>query len=192
VHAVAAGLPELDLIRKRAAHIIWCPGSNLFTLGKTLSRDVIRSGVPISLATDSGITANGDLIDEIRIAQETTALNANEIYELVTTNPARALRLSKGHGTIRRGGVADLVAVKDHGQTPAGALMKLDPQLVLIGGRIMLSSDRFAELTGTDFRPIDVEGRGRRLVRADIPRLYSSAAVALGPEIRLAGRLIVP
>ncbi len=191
VHAVAGGPAEWDLIRKRAASIVWCPGSNLFTLGRTLCADVIRSAVPISLGTDSAMTGEGDLIDEIRVAQASAGLNADEIYPLVTTRPAQALRLRKGHGTIAAGAVADLVAVKDAGQTPAGALMNLHPQLVLVRGKIMLASDRFAKLTGPDFYPLEVEGRGRWLVRANIPRLHAQAVEALGPDIRLAGRRIL-
>jgi len=190
VHAVAAGLPEMNLIRKRAAAIVWCPGSNLFTLGKTLSRDVVCSGVPISLGTDSAMTGKGDLIDEIRLAQATAGISADEIYSMVTTTPAQALRLREGQGTIRAGGVADLIVVEDEGQTPAEALAKLDPQLVLIGGRIMLASDRFEELTGADSYPIGIEGRGRWRIRANIPRLYALASSALGSEIRLAGRSV--
>jgi adenine deaminase len=136
------------------------------------------------------MTGKGDLIDEIRLAQTTAGISADEIYSMVTTTPAQALRLREGQGTIRAGGVADLIVVKDEGQTPAEALAKLDPQLVLIGGRIMLASDRFEELTGADSYPIGIEGRGRWRIRANIPRLYALASSALGSEIRLAGRSV--
>jgi cytosine/adenosine deaminase-related metal-dependent hydrolase len=192
IHAAAAGLPELDTIYKRASSIAWCPSSNLFTLGRTLTADAFRSGVLMALGTDSAMTGQGDLIDEIRVAQETAKLTAEEVYGLVTTNPAKALRLNEGQGTIRQRGVADLIAVKDEGQTPAEALLKLRPELVIVGGRIMLASERFAELANGSFHSIEIEGRGRWLVRANLPRLRASAIAALGPEIRLAGRRICP
>ena len=192
VHVVAARAPELDTICRHAASVVWCPSSNLFTLGRTLTPDVIRSGITIALGTDSAITGQGDLIDEIRVAQAAAALSPCEIYELVTTNPAKALRLSPGQGTIREQGAADLIAVKDEGQTPAEALLKLTPEIAIIGGRIMLASERFAELTNSHFHPIGLEGRGRWLVRANIPRLRALTAAAIGPEIRLAGRRLCP
>jgi len=190
VHAVAAGLPELETISMRGAAIAWCPSSNLFTLGRTLSPETLRGGLHIALGTDSSMTAEGDLIDEIRVARAAGELSAPEIYPLVTTNPARALRLNEGQGLIRERGVADLVVVKDEGQTPADALSELRPELVIVGGRVMLASERFASLTDGDFHPLAIEGRGRWLVRAKIPRLRAAAEEALGPEIRLAGRRV--
>jgi cytosine/adenosine deaminase-related metal-dependent hydrolase len=192
VHAVGARLPEFNVIRRSAASVVWCPSSNLFTLGQTLTADVIRSGALIALGTDSAITGEGDLIDEIRVAQATAALSPCEIYELVTANPAKALRLNLGRGMIRERGVADLIAVKDEGQTPAEALLKLRPELVMIGGRLMLASEQFAELTNGKFHPIGIEGRGRWLVRANIPRLRRLTTPVLGPHFRLAGRSICP
>jgi len=190
VHAVAAGVPELEVIRKRGASVAWCPSSNLFTLGRTLPAGALRSRVLVALGTDSAITAEGDMIDEMRVARTSAGLTAEEIYPSVTTNAAKALRLAEGQGAIRERGVADLVAVKDRGQTPAEALNDLHPELVLVGGRVMSASERFAGLAGRDLHPIGIEGRGRWLIRAPIPRLRAATVAALGPEIRLAGRRV--
>jgi cytosine/adenosine deaminase-related metal-dependent hydrolase len=196
VHAIAATARQAETIRSRAASIAWCPSSNLFTMGRTLSRSILRSGATIALGTDSALTAAGDLIDEMHIARRAGNLVADEIYSLVTANAARALRLSSGHGKIAEGGTADLVAVKDRGQSPAEALADLHPELIMIGGRVMLLSHVFAERARADnaagFNSLNVEGRGRWLVRVPVPRLYAAAAAALGPEIRLAGRLVCP
>jgi cytosine/adenosine deaminase-related metal-dependent hydrolase len=188
VHAVAAGPAELNVLRRRGTSIVWCPSSNLFTLGRTLSPNAFQSGVVFALGTDSAITGEGDLIDEMRIARTVAGQTAQDVYPLVTTHAAKALRLTAGQGTIRERGVADLVVVKDTGQTPAEALSDLRPELVLIGGRIMLASQGFAELAGGDFHLVGVEGRGCLLVRADIPRLRAAAAESLGTDIRLAGK----
>ncbi len=190
VHAVGAGPAELEAICKRGSSIVWCPSSNLFTLGRTLSIDALRSGVSIALGTDSALTAEGDLIDEMRVARTAAGLTNEAAYALVTTNAARALRLTEGQGAIRERGIADLVMVRDAGQTPAEALRDLHPELVLVGGRVMLASERFAERMNGDFHPIEVEGRGRYLVRAPIPRLRAAAVEALGSDFRLAGKRV--
>jgi hypothetical protein len=102
--------------------------------------------------------------------------------------------LTGGEGTIREGGVADLVVVRDTGQTPAQALMDLRPELVFVRGRIMLFAQAlsarppFSRLRG--FHRIQLEGRGSWLIRADVPRLYAAASKAIGSEIRLAGRRV--
>lgn len=157
VHAVGAGSRELEAICKRGSSIVWCPSSNLFTLGRTLSMDALRSGVSIALGTDSALTADGDLIDEMRVARTATGLTAETIYAFVTTNPAKALRLTEGQGAIRERGMADLVVVRDKGQTPAEALHDLRPELILVGGRVMLASERFAERVNGDFHPIEAD-----------------------------------
>ena len=184
VHAVATTAADLQAIAQSGASIVWCPSSNLFTLGKTLSAEAFGSGVTIALGTDSALTADGDLIDHLKCADR-------ETWPLVTTNAARILHLTAGHGTIRERGVADVVAVADEGQTPGAALGDLRPQLVMVRGQVMLLSDCLASRMGVaGLNPIQVEGRGRYLVRADIPGLYAAAANALGPEIRLAGRRV--
>jgi cytosine/adenosine deaminase-related metal-dependent hydrolase len=196
VHAVGTTRRELETIRQRGASIIWCPTSNLFTLGRTLTADTVRSGVSIALGTDSAMTGEGDLIDEMRSARKAAALTAKEIYPLVTTNPAQMLRLGAGQGMIRERGVADLVAVADNGQTPAEALMEWRPELVVVRGRVMLMSDRFAANSAfpdfKGFNPIHIEGRGSWLIRADVPSLHAAASAAIGSGVRLAGKRLCP
>lgn len=193
VHAVAMGAGELDAAMQAGCGVVWCPTSNLFSLGRTLCADVLRSGITVVLGTDSALTAQGDMIDEIRAAMEISGLSAPEIYSFVTTAPARMLRLSGGQGKICEGGAADLVAVRDTGQTPAEAVANLKPELVVVRGRVMLMSPHIRS-SGFEkgFYAIHVEGRGGWMIRVDVPRLYAGAAMALGPEIRLAGRRVCP
>jgi cytosine/adenosine deaminase-related metal-dependent hydrolase len=198
VHAVGIKNRELETILQCGSSIVWCPSSNLFTLGRTLTADTVRSKVPIALATDSALTGEGDLIDEMRCARMTAALTAGELYQLVTANAVSILRLNAGQGTIREGGVADLVAVADTGQTPAEALVNLRPELVMVRGRVMLASNRFAAdacprfkgLEPMHLEPIHIEGRGTFMIRANVPRLHAAASLAIGSEVRLAGKRI--
>jgi len=186
VHAVGAGAAELEMIRESGASIIWCPSSNRFTLGWTLAPDVVRSGLPIALGTDSALTAGGDIIDEMRGA----GLAAEEIYPLVTTQAASVLRLRAGEGTIREHGVADLIAVRHTGQTPAQSILNAQPALAMVRGRAMLLSDSLVPRIPKGFQRVHVEGRESRWIRADVARLRANAARAIGPEVRLAGRRI--
>ena len=183
VHAVATTPEDLRSIREIGASIVWCPSSNLFSLGQTLSSEALQSGVRIALGTDSALTGEGDLIDEIRFA-------GPDSYTLVTTNAARVLRLSTGQGTIRERGVADLVAVIDSGQTPQQALIDLRPELVILGGKVMLTADRGKPVQG--FKSIHLESRGRFRIRVEVQELFARTAQILGPEFRLAGKRVSP
>lgn len=187
VHAVAA---DMDLIGRRRASIVWCPSSNLFVLGQTLPDGALRSGVPIALGTDSALTAQGDLVDEIAVAR----IPPEEAFQMVTERAARILRLSAGLGTTRHRGVADLIAVRDRGKSPATALAGLSPELVFVGGELQLASPAFAARLPSSERerlqPIEVEGRGRFLVAADVQNLYADTARVLGRDFQLAGRRV--
>jgi len=191
VHATAATPEQLSRMRDQRTALIWCPSSNLFSVGRTLPPETVRSFPLTCLGTDSSLTADGDLIDEIRVAQSHSQLSLLEIYRLVTRSPARILRLHSGEGQIREGGVADLIAIRDRGRTPAEALVDLPPALVLKGGRPVVMSAGFAASTDwstTGLEAMELVGRGLFLVRAPVQRMYAAAVRSLGPAIRLGGK----
>jgi len=193
IHGVALTPTTIPLIRRRRAAVIWCPTSNLTMLGRTLSRSVLRSGIPIALATDSALSAPVDLLDELAVARR--YLPASRLYEMVTTVPAKILRLPPSNG--------DWIAVKDAG-TNAGmagqearsteALLNGTIALVVSRGRIRLvSPDLAAQLPPPERRrlqPLAVEGRPPVLVAADVRALHR-AARPLGPGFRLAGKRVL-
>jgi cytosine/adenosine deaminase-related metal-dependent hydrolase len=193
IHVTGATGEQLARARARRASIVWCPTSNLFTIGRTLSPHVVRWFPTASLGTDSGLTAEGDLIDEMRVIRSQTDLTAAEIYRLVTSNPARALRLNAGEGGIRERGRADLIAVRDRGQTPCEALADLPPELVLKGGEPVMMAERFRQRMrspATRMHSLGVESRGRFLMSPAVPDLCSITSMVLGDDIRLAGKLV--
>jgi cytosine/adenosine deaminase-related metal-dependent hydrolase len=174
VHGVGLTPEGIDLLLRRGAAVIWCPSSNLGMLGRTLSRTVLRSGLPIALATDSALSAPVDLLDELAVARR--YLPAARLQEMVTTVPAKILRLPtrKDDWIVRRG---------DH------------VSLVVVAGRIRLISPELAEqlphAERRRFQSLHVEGRPRVLVDADIRKLRRAAAKHLGEDLRLAGKRLL-
>jgi hypothetical protein len=134
------------------------------------------------------------MVDEIRSARNICQVSMERIFEMVTTRAASILRLPKGSGDIQENGPADLIAVPDHGQSPADALANLVPDAVMIGGRIRLLSRRLSarnlqrHLLG--MQRISVERSGERFVDVDIPLLHKATAAVLGPAFRLAGKCV--
>ena len=192
VHGVAFRREELALLKERKTSLVWCPTSNHFTLGRTLPAEAFTSGVPIALGTDSSLTAEGHIAEELAFAHRTVGLS--DLYTMVTERSAQILRLTAGEGRIQEGGVADLVVVRDEGQTPGRALIGLAPELVFLKGRIKLVSTAMAaridagEWTG--FRPIEIEGRGSWLIDCDVPCLWDAVTRVLGEEARLGNRKV--
>jgi cytosine/adenosine deaminase-related metal-dependent hydrolase len=107
---------------------------------------------------------------------------------MVTMRSARVLRLNDGEGTIREGGVADLIIVEYHGQSPAEALQQMRPEMVMVRGKVRLVSPRFVD--AGDWHAVNVEGRGNWFTDVNLPGLHEETVRALGPEYRLAGRRI--
>jgi hypothetical protein len=195
VHGVGLDRSGWRLIKKRAASLIACPASNLFTLGRTLPQSAFRMGVPIALGSDSAVTASGDLLDELRVARRLWRLSASRLYRMVTDVPASILRLGDGQGALQEGGVADLIAVRTGAATPAEALLAVRAiELVVISGRVRLVSQRLASRLPREMvsglQPLLIEGRGRALVDADVQALYGQAAPVLGSSLRLARRAV--
>jgi cytosine/adenosine deaminase-related metal-dependent hydrolase len=193
VHAVALDRKGLRLARERGASLIWCPSSNLFLLGRTLSSQTLRCGIPVALGSDSALTAKGDLLDEIKVARKNSDLSSQELYNMVTAGAAKILRLKDGAGALGPGHPADLAAFRDASRSPAIALMRAKgAALAMVGGKVkLMSSSLVSQWPPEGLHRLAVDGRGEVFVDADLPRLRASAGRFLGGKIRLAGREVV-
>jgi cytosine/adenosine deaminase-related metal-dependent hydrolase len=198
VHGVALDQEGLALVERRGAAMVWCPSSNLFTLGATLDRTVFEKKIRVALGTDSALTGEGDLLDELQVAERLGRTSQARLYEMVTSEAAAVLRLGEGEGRLAEGGVADLVAIADLGGSPCEALTGAElgePLLVIVGGEVKLVAEEFADRLDSSWtsrlRRIKTAGRRACLVDADVPGLIASARRALGPEpLRLAGKTL--
>ncbi|HEX7359291.1 MAG TPA: amidohydrolase family protein [Bryobacteraceae bacterium] len=192
VHGVAIGRKELALVSSAGCSLVWCPSSNHFTLGRTLDRKILESGIPIALGNDSAMTAKGDLLDELRFAERT--LPAERLYDMVTSTAARILKLPLGFGEIRDGGPADLLAIRDDGVTPAQSLLRAVPKLVMVAGHIeLVSADcRIQGLEALfDTRSwLTVADRGAYFLSQPVESLVEETRRILRHEIKLSAKVV--
>ena len=114
---------------------------------------------------------------------------------MLTRKAAQIFRLGLGFGTICDRGPADLVAVRDDGQSPADAVTNLCPEMVIVRGRVRLISDRLLEqnprLVLDGLQRIAIEGRGEWLIDTDVSVLRKSAEASLGVGFELAGKRVM-
>ena len=195
VHGVALGDAGRKLLRERAGALIWCPTSNLFTLGRTLSAGELAACGRTALATDSALSGAGNLLDEIRYAHR-AGIPPSILYEMVTAGAADVLRLEHGEGALSPGAVADILGIRDNGRSPAEALAELTEdaiEFVILGGRIAMISPELARLwplpLPSSMQEISVAGV-RRLVSVPVGQLLDAARRHIGPDVRLAGKLV--
>src|SRR4030095_7006471 len=113
VHLNELAESDFDLLEKSTPkfHIVHCPRSHNYFGHSPFAFDRLRSfGFNICLGTDS-LASNESLslFAEMRAFQnEFPSVSAEEIFQMVTVNPARALRYENALGQIRPGLEADL------------------------------------------------------------------------------------
>jgi cytosine/adenosine deaminase-related metal-dependent hydrolase len=118
VHLNELGADDFALIESteslRGMQVVHCPQSHQYFLHRPFQIERLRKlGANISLGTDS--LASGEtlsLFAEMRLLRQTApGMGPYEILEMVTKNPARALRHQGRLGEITPGAYADLIAL---------------------------------------------------------------------------------
>jgi len=198
VHGLAMDRAGVALMRDRRASLVICPSSNQFLFGRLPYLSLLNGIERIALGSDSPLTGEGDLLDEIRFAMRFCGISASAVYRMVTSVPAAILRLADSEGSLKESGVGDLIAVCDTGQEPADRLETLsmnDVEFVMIGGSVQLASEAILQRLPTaaimGMEPLSVDGSVRWL-RAPVAMLLQEAEQLLGHgEVRLGSRKVV-
>jgi Amidohydrolase family len=195
VHGLAIDEAGLELVMERHVSLIVCPSSNEFLFKRLPDMEVLGTIENVALGNDSPLTAQGDLLDEVRFASRFCDIRPDAIYRMVTEAPAAVLRLVDHEGSIAVNGVGDLMAVRDNGQSGPERLKGLsmhDVEFVMVGGHVQLASEpimgRLPEAAVQGLEPLWIDGTIRWL-RAPVRQLLLKAEEVLGKgEVRLGGR----
>lgn len=198
IHAVGLDASGWRLVQERGASAVWCPSSNLFTLGRTIHVATVEANPRIILGSDSPLTSSGDLLDEVAFAITQLAVRPEVVYEMVTSRPADALGLRNGEGRIAPGGVADLFALTDPDRraTPAQALASASfarIEMVIQQGQSRLASPEIVRRCPREFSESFTKihvNRSERYIRAPLQWLCAQTGPHLGRNLRLAGKQV--
>ncbi|HZR23385.1 MAG TPA: amidohydrolase family protein [Vicinamibacterales bacterium] len=138
VHGVAIDRRGWRRVADAGASLVWCPASNNFLFGQTI--DFTRFvGGNVALGTDSRLTGSRDLLEELRIAYESSMIERANLLPMVTTTAANVIRQPQ-LGRLQVGGPADLILVPRVGHDPIDAVLatsRRDLDLVVLAGRVM-------------------------------------------------------
>jgi cytosine/adenosine deaminase-related metal-dependent hydrolase/ubiquinone/menaquinone biosynthesis C-methylase UbiE len=196
VHGLALGPEGTDLINCRGSAVAWCPTSNRYLFGRTHGRAMIAGLRRVVLGSDSPLTAAGDLLDEIRIAHDEVGVPARDLYRMIFENAPHVFRLREGQGAIRPGAIADLIAVRDRGLSPAETVATMsaaEVELVMVRGRVQLASEeiyrRLPPELSCGLRPLAFESH-LRWVRAPMGRLFREAQKVVGCKVKIGGKRV--
>jgi cytosine/adenosine deaminase-related metal-dependent hydrolase len=187
IHGVAFDTNALHRIAEAGAALVWCPASNIFLFGRTAGIRPLVDVRPghecrVALGSDSRLTGSRDLLDELRIARGTHCASPLELFEMVTVNAARILRL-RDAGRLAVGGPADLIVIPKAGASAATALLathRKDVALVVVGGRPYVGDPRYAAAfaaRGVIGRPLVVDGC-EKLADSGLARRIAASPIA--------------
>ncbi|MDJ0837288.1 MAG: amidohydrolase family protein [Acidobacteriota bacterium] len=136
VHGIALTSELAD----RLAGLVWCPDSNLFLYGKTAAADRLKQHCPVMFGTDSSLSADPDPWRQLRKARDLGMLTDRELYDALTTVPARIWNLPH-EGALQPGAPADLVVARRGAEDAWDAFFGLGQaaiRLVLCAGNPVL------------------------------------------------------
>jgi 5-methylthioadenosine/S-adenosylhomocysteine deaminase len=121
VHMTQLTDEEIVQLADTGSNVVHCPESNLkLASGFCPVARLIDAGVNVALGTDGAASNNDlDMFGEMRtaavlakgVAGDASVLPAHTVLRMATLNGARALGLEQQIGSIRKGKLADLVAV---------------------------------------------------------------------------------
>jgi len=196
IHCIGFSDDDIKKTAKAGASVSWCPASNFFMFNVTCKiRKILKAGINVALGTDSTATGSPNLLAEMKFAREAyrdmygEELSARTLFSMVTTNPARAFRMSDRVGALEPGMNADILVLRARKSEPyenlASCIME-DIEFLSVDGVPVLAEKRFEELLpkATPYEEVIVGGRPM-LARGTPATLYRGIREAVGFKKRL-------
>ncbi len=115
IHSVASIVPDAVALRDAGASVVWSPRSNISLYGNTATITLYKTlGLNIALSSDWTPSGSMNLLRELKCAANLSATNLNnaftnfELWQMVTSNAARALRMDGKIGSLTVGKYGDI------------------------------------------------------------------------------------
>ena len=148
VHMTQLNDEEITQVARTGANVVHCPESNLkLASGFCPVQRLLDAGVNVALGTD-GTASNNDLdmLGEMKtaallgkgVADDPSALSAEQVLQMATLNGARALGMAEHTGSLVVGKAADITAI-DLGQATTQPVYNPVSQIVYAAGREQVS-----------------------------------------------------
>ena len=133
IHAYQAGLGA----NRAGIKLVWCPSTNYYLLGETIHQIIIAIHARTALGSDSRLTADGDLLDEMCFAHSICQIGSPSTFILASVTTTAAFVCGIINDVILPiGANADFVALKSTIDTATTLCQshRADLALVVRGG----------------------------------------------------------
>jgi cytosine/adenosine deaminase-related metal-dependent hydrolase len=158
--------------------LVWCPDSNFFLLGSTAKVGELKKETKILFGTDSTLSANWNMWEQIRVARKTNMLSDQELFDALTVLPASTWGLSN-KGSLMPGKNADIVVAKKKFEdgfsdnffslNPEDILLVLKNGEIILFDEVLLSQINQGE-SGGEFSKVFI-ANASKYVRGNLPAL---------------------
>jgi cytosine/adenosine deaminase-related metal-dependent hydrolase len=169
VHAVAMDARQA----KKFTALVWCPESNRVLLNKHANIERLKDATRVVFGTDSTLTGRWDIWSHLRLARELRLCTNEELFEMLTTSPAKLWQINSGSPAA--GKDADIIAVKNNAGSwdDIFATEPADILMVIHQGKIRLFDESVAPQLNLDlknYRPVKIND-SIKFVEGDLPAL---------------------
>jgi cytosine/adenosine deaminase-related metal-dependent hydrolase len=170
IHGVAFCGDAADRVIGAGAGLVWCPSSNQFLFDATADVRAFDDADRLALGSDSRLSGERDLLDELHSAHATRQLSAEGLSRTIGAGAAQLLKLDDG-GRIESGARADLTVFKANANCPYDTLVaasRSDVRLTMISGEPAIAEPSFGDLfdaTGVDASSALLDGSPRLVAR---------------------------
>jgi cytosine/adenosine deaminase-related metal-dependent hydrolase len=167
--------------------VVWCPSTNYFLLNQTLLERVIAITGRVALGSDSRLTADGDLLDEINVGRQ-AHIHEFDIWiiSLVLENGALLLR-QQDIGHLRAQAQTDWILIRTNSGNAAAQLShsrRADLALVVKGGVPQIGNpDVMAKFPQAQTVPATLDGVPKRIHIGLARRIWKCSLKERGLEL---------
>ena len=196
IHCIGFTDEDIKKVAKAGASVSWCGFSNMFMFNVTAKiRKMIKAGVNVTIGTDSSASGSANLLAEMKFDRELYRrlygedLPAKKIFEMVTSNSAKAFWKQDKIGKLEEGMLGDILVMKAKDDDPyenlVNAEMK-DIELLVLEGKPVYGEIRFLDA----FKPKQSElpqgytqikvGNRMMFVKGDPAGLYNEVRKRVG------------
>jgi len=196
IHCIGFSDEDIKKVAKAGASVSWCGFSNMFMFNVTAKiRKMLKAGINVTIGTDSSATGSANLLDEIKYDRKLYQnmygedLNPKTIFEMITVNAAKALRMQDRIGALKQGFLGDILVLKAKHNNPYENLVAAsmqDIELLILEGKPIYGEERFLDLFGLPGNNLP-EGYSRLIVgdhsmfvAGDPARLYNEVRQKVG------------
>ncbi len=157
IHGLGLDAADLKHAAQNEMSIVWSPFSNLLLYGETLNvKQALDHNINLTLGSDWSPSGSKNLLDEVKIAKthlqkrNRRAVSDRLLYNMLTINPAKALKLGHKIGQLEENYLADIVAfrLKNKKKNPYTQIIDSevsDIQFVMVGGELKIAQKAIGE-----------------------------------------------